>query len=101
MHHFVAFDDHDRLLLHFNPEQMFTRFRSDGTETVRLATMADLTDPVIQDAYLMFKRSGPFRLASFTVAGTEYLATVTSNSPEAAPRSTSCTPAAPPISRAR
>jgi adenylate cyclase len=78
-HRFVTFDNHDRLMFHFNPERMFARAASDGAETVRLATMADLPDPVIQEAYLMFKRSGPFRLARFAIAGTEYLATVNSN----------------------
>jgi adenylate cyclase len=74
-HRFVAFDEENRLLLHFDPERMFAGSGGD-LETVQIATMADLTDPVVQEAYRRFKLTGPFRLTSFVVAGTEYLATV-------------------------
>jgi adenylate cyclase len=75
-HRFVAFDDKDRLLAHHDPDQMFKRSGTGQTESIRLATTADVTDPVVQEALKVFARDGPFGLADFAVAGTNYLATV-------------------------
>jgi adenylate cyclase len=75
-HRFVAFDDKNRLLAHFDPEKMFKRSDSRETQSAELATTADLTDPVVQKAFQMFARTGPYRLATLDVDGTDYLATV-------------------------
>jgi adenylate cyclase len=73
---FVAFDDKNRLLAHFDPDQLFKRSGSGETQSIELATTADIPDPVVQEALQIFKRTGPYRLTDFAVAGTDYLATV-------------------------
>ena len=75
-HRFVAFDDKDRLLAHFDPDQMFKRTGTGETQSIRLATIADVADPVVREALKIFARTGPFRLEDFDVDGTDYLATV-------------------------
>jgi adenylate cyclase len=75
-HRFVAFDDQNRLLAHFDPDQMFKRSGAGETQSIELATTADIADPVVREALRIFARSGPYRLADFSVAGTDYLATV-------------------------
>jgi adenylate cyclase len=75
-HRFVAFDDKDRILAHFDSEEMFKRSGSGETKSTELATTADMADPVVQKALQMFARTGPYRLANLDVAGTDYLATV-------------------------
>jgi adenylate cyclase len=75
-HRFVAFDDRDRLLAHYDPDQMVKRSGSGETETIRLATTEDVTDPVVRAALKVFARDGPYQLANFDVDGTNYLATV-------------------------
>jgi adenylate cyclase len=75
-HRFVAFDEENRLLAHFDAEQMFKPSQPGGTQSTELATTADLTDPVAREALQLFSRSGPFRMANLDVAGTDYLATV-------------------------
>ncbi len=80
-HRFVAFDDKNRLLAHFEPARMFKRTESSETgsgdsQTTELATTADLGDPVVQKAYQLFARGGPYRLATLDIDGTDYLATV-------------------------
>lgn len=76
-HRFVAFDDKNRLLAHYDPGQMVKRSGVGETEAVKLATTADMTDPVVQEALRLFARDGPYRLADFEAVGTDYLATVT------------------------
>ncbi|HTO67674.1 MAG TPA: adenylate/guanylate cyclase domain-containing protein [Bradyrhizobium sp.] len=73
-HRFLAFDDENRLLGHFDPDQMFKWSGPGGTPEV--ATTADVTDPVLREALQIFRRQGPFQLAEIEVAGTEYLATI-------------------------
>jgi adenylate cyclase len=75
-HRFVAFDDKNRLLAHFEPEKMFKRSGSGGTQSIELATTADIADPVLQKALQMFARIGPYRLLDLDIGGTDYLATV-------------------------
>lgn len=75
-HRFVAFDDKNRLLAHFEPGQLFKRSGSDGNPSIELATTADVSDPVLREGLRIFTRTGAYRLADFTVAGTPYLATV-------------------------
>jgi adenylate cyclase len=75
-HRFVAFDDKNRLLAHFDPHQLFKRTGSGENSSIELATTADVADPVVREGLQMFSRSGAYRLADFTVAGTAYLATV-------------------------
>lgn len=74
---FVAFDDRNRLLAHFDPDKMFKTSAAGENGSVELATTADLTDPVVREAMQAFKRDGPYQLAQLDVAGSEYLATVT------------------------
>src|ERR1700761_6768170 len=71
---FIAFDDQNRLLAHFDPDRMF-KASAAGADKV-LATTADLRDPVVKEAMKVFARDGPYQLASLNVAGSEYLATV-------------------------
>lgn len=73
---FVAFDDRNRLLAHFDPDQMFKRTAVGGVKSVELASTADLTDPVVRQALEVFARDGPYASALLDVAGAEYLATV-------------------------
>jgi adenylate cyclase len=73
-HRFLGFDDENRLIGHFDPDQMFKWSGPGGTPEV--ATTSDVTDPVVQEALQIFRRQGPFRLAEIKVAGTDYLATV-------------------------
>jgi adenylate cyclase len=75
-HRFVAFDDKNRLIAHSDPGQMFKRVGTGETQSVELATTADLTDPVVQEAFKIFARDGSFRLAAYDVDNTSYLATV-------------------------
>lgn len=75
-HRFVAFDDQNRLLAHFDPDQMFKPARPGDVQSTELATTADLTDPVAREAVQLFMRRGPYRMADLDVAGTDYLATV-------------------------
>lgn len=76
-HRFVAFDDKNRLLAHFDPKQLFKSSGSNGSASTELATTADVSDLVVREGLRVFERSGgPYRLADFTVAGTPYLATV-------------------------
>ena len=73
---FVAFDEQNRLLAHFDPDRMFKTSGVGETQTVRLATTADLTDPVVREAVRIFGSQGPYELARLDVDGSEYLATV-------------------------
>lgn len=73
---FVAFDDHSRLLAHFDPDQMFKPTTVGGIKSAELASTADLTDPVVRQALEVFARDGPYASALFKVADAEYLATV-------------------------
>ena len=75
-HRFVAFDDKNRLLAHFDSEKMFKPSGSGEARSTELATTADLSDPVVEKAFQLFTRSGPYRLATLDVGGTDYLATV-------------------------
>jgi adenylate cyclase len=75
-HRFVAFDDKNRMLAHFEPEKMFRRSGAGETQSIELATTADMADPVVQKALQMFARTGPYRLANLDINGTDYLATV-------------------------
>jgi adenylate cyclase len=75
-HRFVAFDDKNRLLAHFDPNQLFTRSGSAEAPSTELATIDHVTDPVVREAFQIFKRSGPYGLAEFRVAGTDYIGTV-------------------------
>jgi len=75
-HRFLAFDDQNRLLAHFDLDQMFKPLRPGDAQSIELATTADLTDPVAREAVQLFMRRGPYRMADLDIAGTEYLATV-------------------------
>jgi adenylate cyclase len=75
-HRFVAFDDRNHLLAHFDPERMFKHASSGDTRSSELATTADLSDPVVQKAFQQFTRNGAYRMATLDVRGTDYLATV-------------------------
>ena len=75
-HRFIAFDDNNHLLAHFDPNQLFKISASGGSASTELATTADVSDPVVREGLQIFVRSGAYRLADFTVAGTPYLATV-------------------------
>ena len=75
-HRFIAFDDNNHLLAHFDPNQLFKISASGGSPSTELATTADVSDPVFREGLQIFVRSGAYRLADFTVAGTPYLATV-------------------------
>jgi adenylate cyclase len=75
-HRFVAFDDQNRLLAHFDLDQMFKPPRLGDVRSTELATTADLTDPVAREAVQLFTRRGPYRMADLDVGGTDYLATV-------------------------
>ena len=75
-HRFIAFADNGLLLAHPVPDQMLKRTGPEGAQTALLATVADLSDPVIHEAWQLFKRRGPYQLTSFHAAGAEYLATV-------------------------
>jgi adenylate cyclase len=76
-HRFVAFDDKNRLLAHFDPDQMFKHGGTAENPTIELATTTDLSDAVVREAVKKFAQTGPFPLADFEVDGTDYLATVT------------------------
>ena len=73
---FVAFDEQNRLLAHFDPERMFKTSGSGEARKVELATTADLADPVLHEAVQIFGRQGPYELARIDNDGAEYLATV-------------------------
>ncbi|TCU66175.1 adenylate cyclase [Bradyrhizobium sp. R2.2-H] len=73
---FVAFDEENRLLAHFDPDRMFKAPSAGETQATELARTTDLTDPVVREALQIFARGGPYQLANLDVAGTEYLATV-------------------------
>jgi adenylate cyclase len=73
---FVAFDERNRLLAHFDPEQMFKVTIENESRVVELITTADLRDPVIHQAAQIFARKGPYELERFRVDGSDYLATV-------------------------
>jgi adenylate cyclase len=75
-HRFVAFDDKNRLLAHFDPDQMFKRTGTPETPTIELATTADISDPVVREALRVFAQIGSFPLTDFAVDGIYYLATV-------------------------
>ena len=75
-HRFIAFDDKNRLLAHYDPKQMFKPAGSAENPSFELATTADVTDPVAREGLQLFSRDGPYRLAELSVAGTNYLATV-------------------------
>ena len=75
-HRFLAFDEDKRLLAHFDPQRLFKHAVPGDPASIRFATTADLTDPVVLEALQRFTRDGAFPLASFDVAGTGYLATV-------------------------
>jgi adenylate cyclase len=75
-HRFVAFDDKNRLIAHSDPAQMFKHIGTGETQSIELATTADVTDPVIQEAIKIFTRDGPYSLADYNVDGTSHLATV-------------------------
>jgi adenylate cyclase len=71
---YVAFDDQNRLLGHFNPERMFKPSPTGGP--VELGTTADLVDPVVKAAMKVFERDGAYKSAILDVDGSEYMATV-------------------------
>jgi adenylate cyclase len=75
-HRFVAFDDRNRLLAHFDQNQMFKHTGTPESPAVELATTADISDPVVREALQIFARAGPFSIADFLVDGTTYLGTV-------------------------
>jgi adenylate cyclase len=75
-HRFVAFDDKDRLLAHFDPNQLFKRSGSVESLSIELATANDVADPVVQEALRIFRRSGSYGFAEFRVAGIDYVGTV-------------------------
>ncbi|MFO1108049.1 MAG: adenylate/guanylate cyclase domain-containing protein [Bradyrhizobium sp.] len=75
-HRFVAFDEKNRLLAHFDPNQMFKHTGPPANAAIELATTADISDPVVRDALRVFAQAGPFRIAEVSVDGTAYLATV-------------------------
>jgi adenylate cyclase len=75
-HRFIAFDDKNRLLAHYDPQQMFKPAGSPENPSFELATTADVTDPVARKGLQLFSRDGPYRLAELSVADTNYLATV-------------------------
>lgn len=75
-HRFMAFDDKNRLLAHFDPQQLFKRSGLRDAPAIDLATTADLTDPVVREALRIFSDKGAYGLADFKVAGMTYLATV-------------------------
>ncbi|WP_354058589.1 adenylate/guanylate cyclase domain-containing protein [Bradyrhizobium sp. RT6a] len=73
---FVAFDEQDRLLAHFDPERMFKTSGAGDAKKTELATTADLVDPIVREAVRIFVRQGPYEMARIDVGGSEYLATV-------------------------
>ena len=75
-HRFVAFDDNNRLLAHFDPNQLFKRSGSVESPSIELTTTDDIADPVVREALRVFKRSGPYGFAEFRVDGTDYVGTV-------------------------
>jgi adenylate cyclase len=75
-HRFLAFDDERRLLAHSDPNQMFKSSSMGGSSSVTVATVDDVSDPVMQEAIRTFDRDGPFPLVRFYAAGADYLATV-------------------------
>ncbi|WFU77727.1 adenylate/guanylate cyclase domain-containing protein [Bradyrhizobium sp. CIAT3101] len=75
-HRFVAFDEQNRLLAHSDPSQMFKPSGVNGGDAMQVATVGELSDPVIQEAVRLFERNGPFPLVRFHAAGADFLATV-------------------------
>ena len=73
---FVAFDEQNRLLAHFDPDQMFKVKIENESRVVELVTAAELKDPVIRQAVQIYAQNGPYELERFDVDGSEYLATV-------------------------
>lgn len=72
-HRFLAFDDQRRILAHSDPGQMF---KSSGGDTVVVATVGDVSDPVMREVIHIFERDGPFPLTRFHAAGADYFSTV-------------------------
>ena len=72
---YEAFDGNG-LLLDPDPNEMFSRLGSGATQSIELATVDHLADPVVHKAWQIFKLRGPYRLKDFDVAGEEFLATV-------------------------
>jgi adenylate cyclase len=75
-HRFLAFDEEKRLLAHSDPKRMFKPFSPEQGDALLVATVTDLSDPVIQEAVRIFEQNGPFSLAQFRAAGADYLATI-------------------------
>ena len=75
-HRFLAFDENNLLLAHSDPDRMFKRSGTGGTESIELATIDDIADPVIKKASQLFKLRGPYRLMELEIDGTEFFATV-------------------------
>ena len=75
-HRFVSFDEHHRLLAHFNPDRIVRRSGSGAGQFVGFGTTSDLIDPVAIEAMKVFARKGPYRSETFEVSGEEYIATV-------------------------
>lgn len=75
-HRFVAFDDKNRLLAHFDQNQMFKQVGTFENPAIELATTADISDHAVREALTIFARAGPFPIADFLVGGTTYLGTV-------------------------
>jgi adenylate cyclase len=75
-HRFLAFDDERRLLAHSDPNQMFKSSGAGGSNPILVATVSDVSDPVMQEAIRIFDRNGPYTLTRFRAAGADYLATV-------------------------
>ena len=75
-HRFVAFDDRNRLLAHFDQHQMFKHVGAPERPAVELATTADVSDPVVREALQRFAQTGPYSITDISISGTTYLATV-------------------------
>ena len=75
-HRFLAFDDERRLLAHSDPKQMFKPSGVGRDASVVVATVSDVSDPVMREAIRIFDHDGPFPLVRFYVAGADYLATI-------------------------
>lgn len=75
-HRFVAFDEDKRLLAHSDPNQMFKSSGLGRADAISVASVGDLSDPVVQEAMRIFDQDGPYSLVRFRAAGADYLATV-------------------------
>jgi len=75
-HPFVGFGDENRLLAHSGPTLMFKPPGAEGGGLPLVATVSDLSDPIIGRVVRIFKQRGPFSLVRFRAADTDCLATV-------------------------